>query len=383
MKHKIAFFTSTRSDMTILEPLLNEVKKNKNFKYLLFVHGTHLEKKYGNTIMDIKNLNFSITSSFKSVNRMDNVYGLTKSLEMTQKQVNKIFNKFKFDSVMILGDRIERLPIISSAIAHRKYIFHLHGGEITTGALDDQVRHMISKSAHLHFTICDLYKKNLLRMAEEKFRVHNVGSLGIERIFKKIDFKSLKKKKTKQAVLTFHPETIDNEFNWLKNFSTIIKTLDKFDLKTIITAPGHEKGSQNQIKLIKKKIKNKKKFKFIKSLGVNDYFKTLNNSLFVIGNSSSGIIEAPYFRIPTINIGVRQNGRFFHDSIIQCDCTNLSIKKAIMLARSDKFQYKIDKMQFHFGKGGAGKKILNIIKKNFKKKDKLLNKQFSIYNNFK
>ena len=145
--------------------------------------------------MDIKNLNFSITSSFKSVNRMDNVYGLTKSLEMTQKQVNKIFNKFKFDSVMILGDRIERLPIISGAIAHRKYIFHLHGGEITTGALDDQVRHMISKSAHLHFTICDLYKKNLLRMAEEKFRVHNVGSLGIERIFKKIDFKSLKKKK--------------------------------------------------------------------------------------------------------------------------------------------------------------------------------------------
>ena len=82
--------------------------------------------------------------------------------------------------------------------------------------------------------------------------------------------------------------------------------MDKFDLKTIITAPGHEKGSQNQIKLIKKKIKNKKKFKFIKSLGVNDYFKTLNNSLFVIGNSSSGIIEAPYFRIPTINIGVRQ-----------------------------------------------------------------------------
>ena len=203
MKHKIAFFTSTRSDMTILEPLLNEVKKNKNFKYLLFVHGTHLEKKYGNTIMDIKNLNFSITSSFKSVNRMDNVYGLTKSLEMTQKQVNKIFNKFKFDSVMILGDRIERLPIISSAIAHRKYIFHLHGGEITTGALDDQVRHMISKSAHLHFTICDLYKKNLLRMAEEKFRVHNVGSLGIERIFKKIDFKSLKKKKNKTSSSNF------------------------------------------------------------------------------------------------------------------------------------------------------------------------------------
>jgi GDP/UDP-N,N'-diacetylbacillosamine 2-epimerase (hydrolysing) len=372
MKHKLAFFTSTRSDMTILEPLLNEIKKSKSFEYLLFVHGTHLEKNYGNTIADIKKLNFKISSKFLSVNKLDNELGLVKSLEMTQKGVNKIFNKYKFDSVMILGDRIERLPIVSAALAYRKFIFHIHGGEITTGALDDQVRHMITKSAHLHFTICENYSKNILDMAEETFRIHNVGSLGVEKILN--NFK--KEKKDNRVILTYHPETLKNNFSWNRNFLKIVNELNKFNFDVIITSPGHEKGTKNQINFIKKIIKNKNKFSFVKSLGVNGYFETLKKSLFVIGNSSSGIIEVPYYRIPTINIGLRQNGRFFHKSIIQCNTSSFSIRKSIIIANSKIFRDKIKNMKLHFGNGGASKKILNIIKKYSKDKNKLLNKQF-------
>ena len=372
MKHKLAFFTSTRSDMTILEPLLNEINKSKSFEYLLFVHGTHLEKNYGNTIKDIKKLNFKISSKFFSVNKLDNELGLVRSLEMTQKGVNRIFNKYKFDSVMILGDRIERLPIVSAALAYRKFIFHIHGGEITTGALDDQVRHMITKSAHLHFTICENYSRNILNMVEEKFRVHNVGSLGVEKILN--SFK--KEKKNNQVVLTYHPETLRSNFGWNRNFLKIVNELNKFNFDVIITSPGHEKGSKNQINFIKKIIKNKKKFSFVKSLGVNGYFETLKKSLFVIGNSSSGIIEVPYYRIPTINIGLRQNGRFFHKSIIQCNTSSFSIRKSIIIANSKIFRDKIKNMKLHFGNGGASKKILNIIKKYSKDKNKLLNKQF-------
>jgi len=373
MNHKIAFFTSTRSDMTILEPLLNEIKKSRYFEYLLFVHGTHLEKNYGNTIEDIKKLNFRISSKFPSVSKLDNEFGLVKSLEMTQNGVNNIFNKYKFDSVMILGDRIERLPIVSAALAYRKFIFHIHGGEITTGALDDQVRHMITKSAHLHFTICENYSKNILNMAEETFRVHNVGSLGVEKILNNFD----KEKKVKnQAVLTYHPETLKNNFSWNVNFLKIINELNKFNFNVIITSPGHEKGTKKQINFIKKIIKNKKKFSFVKSLGVNGYFETLKESLFVIGNSSSGIIEVPYYKIPTINIGLRQNGRFFHKSIIQCNSSSLGIRKSIIIANSKIFRDKIKNMKLLFGNGGASKKILNIIKKYSKNKNKLLNKQF-------
>ncbi len=370
--NKIAFFTSTRGDMTIFEPLINEIKKSKNFKYLLFVHGTHLEKNYGETIKDIKKLNFKITSRFFSVSKRDDHFGLVKSLEMTQKGVNNIFNKYKFDSVMVLGDRIERLPIISAALAYRKFIFHIHGGEITTGALDDQVRHMITKSAHLHFTICEDYKKNVLKMLEERFRVHNVGSLGIERAAKM----SKKNEKSKNTViLTYHPETLNNNFNWNKNFLKIVKELNKFNFKVIITCPGHEKGTAKQINFIKKLIKNKKNFSFVKSLGVNGYFEKLMESLFVIGNSSSGVIEVPYFRIPTINIGLRQNGRFFHKSIIQCNNERSSIRKSIIAANSKHFRSKIKNMKLYFGNGGSSKKILNIIRKYTKNKDKLLNKR--------
>ncbi len=372
MKHKLAFFTSTRSDMTILEPLLNEINKSKSFEYLLFVHGTHLEKNYGNTIRDIKKLNFKINSKFFSVNKLDNEFGLVMSLEMTQKGVNRIFNKYKFDSVMILGDRIERLPVVAAALAYRKFIFHIHGGEITTGALDDQVRHMITKSAHLHFTICEKYSRNILNMAEEKFRVHNVGSLGVEKILN--SFK--KEKKNNRVILTYHPETLRSNFSWNRNFLKIVNELNKFNFKVIITSPGHEKGSKNQINFIKKIIKNKKKFAFVKSLGVNGYFETLKKCLFVIGNSSSGIIEVPYYRIPTINIGLRQNGRFFHKSVIQCNTSSFSIRKSILIANSKIFRDKIKNMKLHFGNGGASKKILNIIKKYSKDKNKLLNKQF-------
>lgn len=376
MKYTLAFFTSTRSDMTILEPLINRVKKNKKFNYLLFVHGTHLEKKYGNTINNLKNLKFKITANFRSIDKSDDSFGLAESLRKAQKNINILFKKFTFDAVVILGDRLERLPIVSCAIAYRKLIFHIQGGEITEGALDEQVRHMITKSAHLHFTICERYKKNILKLAEEKFRVHNVGSLAVEKLLKQKK-NSLVLKKRNLVILTYHPETINLKFQWKNNFAEIIKAINEFNYEVLITSPGHEKGSIENINYIKNLILKYKKFKFVESLGADNYFKYLNMSKFVIGNSSSGIIEVPYFRIPTINIGIRQKGRFLHDSVIQTECKYLELKKSIIKANSKKFNDKIKKMNLYFGKGDSSSRILNIIKKEIKNKDKLLYKKFS------
>jgi len=178
-------------------------------------------------------------------------------------------------------------------------------------------------------------------------------------------------------------ETIDSKFEWSKNFSKIIKVLDEFDYKVIITSPGHEKDSQKQMKFIKKIINGKKNYCFIKSLGVKNYFEKLKESAFVIGNSSSGVIEVPYFRIPTINIGKRQNGRFFHDSIIECDCNSYKMKESIKLATSNKFKSRLKKMKLYFGNGGAGKKILKIMSHNFKNKHKLISKKFISKQNIK
>ena len=377
MKFKIAFFTSTRGDMGILYPLIKKISVSKDFDYLLFVYGTHTENKYGNTINEIKKNNFKISKIFKTVFKKDNYKDQCLALGNLQSEVGKIFNDFKFDAICILGDRIERIPIINAAIIFRKLVFHLHGGEITEGAIDDQIRHMITKASHLHFTICEDYKKNILKLSEEKFRIHNVGSLAVENILSQE--KNVKKAKKKYVILTYHPETIKKKFEWRKNFLIIIKCLKNFNV--IITAPGYEKGSYSFISFIKKSIKNKKNFSFEASLGFKKYFKLLKSTFFVIGNSSSGIIEVPYFKIPTINIGERQKGRYMHQSVINVPCSQSAISNAINKTKNVKFLNKIKKSNLYFGDGKTSNKILNILRKHLKKKNnQILLKKFNEFN---
>ena len=366
----LAFFTSTRGDISIINPLLKEIQKDNRFQYKLYVHGTHLEKKFGFTINEIKKLNLKITKKFKSIYPDDSNYGISKSQEILNKKVNEIFKSDKFDAVVVLGDRIERMPIIVNCIIYNKLVFHLHGGEITKGSSDDIVRNIISKSSHLHFVICKQYKKNLIKMREDKERIFNVGSLAINKKFHK---KNKDKNKKHLALLTYHPETLsEKKFNWTKNLKIILKVLKKKNIETIITAPGHERDSKKNIKFLENFTKNNKNFKFIKSLGSKEYFQFMSESSFVIGNSSSGIIETPYFRIPTINIGDRQKGRFMHKSVINTLCKTKLIENSINLALSKNFINKIEKMKFYFGDGYSAKKILNIISNKIKDKSLLI-----------
>ena len=336
----LAFFTSTRGDISIINPLLKEIQKDKRFNYKLYVHGTHLEKKFGYTINEIRKLNLKITKKFKSIYPNDSNYGISKSQEILSKKVNEIFKVDKFDAVVLLGDRIERIPIVTNCIIYNKLLFHLHGGEITKGSSDDIVRNIISKSSHLHFVICNQYKQNLIKMRESQKRIFNVGSLAID---KKLFKKDKNKNKKPLALLTYHPETIsEKKFNWIKNLKIILKVLKKKNIETIITAPGHEKDSEKNIKFLENFTKNNNNFKLFKSLGSKEYFRTMSKSSFVIGNSSSGIIETPYFRIPTINIGERQKGRFMHKSIINTLCKTKSIENSIDLALNKNFINKIE-----------------------------------------
>ena len=372
-KIHLAFFTSTRGDMAIIKPLLDEIKKSNNFSYKLFVHGTHLEKKYGYTIDEIKKSNLKISYYSKTIKAGDSQNEIADSFVLTQNFSNYVFKNFSFDAIILLGDRLERLPILTNCILYRKFIFHLHSGEFTYGSLDDQVRHIITKASHLHFPICENYRKNIIRMSEEKFRILNAGSLAIENIKKFIKYK--KKINKTNVILTYHPETLTNNFLWEANFNKIYNVIKRLSLNVIITSPGYEKGSQKNISFIKKKIKNNKKCKFVSSLGFKNYFKILNKTMFVIGNSSSGIIEAPYFRIPTINIGTRQDGRFQHDSIINSNCNENELEKSIKLAMSKKFNKRALKMKLYFGNGKTSKKILNFIFERMQNKKKLINKK--------
>lgn len=375
-KKNIAIFTSTRSDISILSPLIEKISSSKKLNYLLFVHGTHLEKKYGLTVTEILKSKFKITKKFKTHFANDQEYGQIENLTKTQIEANKVFKNYDFDTVIILGDRIERLPIMTCCIVYRKITIHLHGGEETYGAIDDLVRHTLTKSSHLHFVICDKYKKKLMKIGENPKHIYNYGSLAVEKLNNYINKKEIKQN---LVILTFHPETIHDNFDWKSKFKNIIAALNKFKFNVIVTAPGFEKNSIHNIKQIKKILKNKKKFEFIESLGSEKYFKLLNKSIFVIGNSSSGIIEVPYYKIPTVNIGIRQKGRFMHKSIIQCGYSIKDITRSIKKAQSKFFLSSIKNMKLEFGNGQTSKKIINVIEKKIFHKKKLMQKK--IYEN--
>jgi len=378
---KIAIFTTTRSDISILTPLIKKIRKSKKINYLLFVGGTHLNKDYGSTKKEILSDKITIHGYFDYLVKGDSKKSLSLSLANAHAQINNLFTKHKFDYVCVLGDRFEKMAIVNNAIIYNKPIIHLHGGEITEGVIDNQIRNMISKASHLHFVICESYKKQLIKMGEKRNRIFNLGSLAIDLI------KSVKKLSKvvlcnnikinlniPTVILTYHPVTLEKKISEKLQIKSIFDALKKTNYQIIVTAPGHENGRKIIDDYIKKISTKNKKIIYVKSLGHNLLFNLLPYCKFMIGNSSSGIIEVPFFKIPTINIGDRQKGRFKHTSVINCSYSKNSIQKAIKLASSIKFKKKILKSKFFFGKGNSSEKILRQILK-IKINEQLLRKK--------
>ncbi len=384
MVKRIAFFTSCRGDIGILTPLIKKIYKTKGFEALLFVGGTHLSRKYGYTLNEIKQEGLRITGKYKYLTNFDDPYNLSRSTNKSGAQVATFFKMFNFHFVCILGDRFERLPIILNSLIFKKPIIHLHGGEITQGLIDEQVRHLTSKASHLHFVICKDYENNLIKIGEQKSRIFNSGALAIDNILnkKQKDSRSLiinlgLDPKKPFVILTYHPVSLEFKVSAMQQIKNIFLALKKFDLQIIITAPGIEVGSNELISFIKSKIKKDfyKKAIFVESLGFSALYSLIPKSQFVIGNSSFGIIEVPFFKVPTINIGDRQKGRFLHESVIGTRYDDKSISRAIKLALSKSFRIRIKKMKYHFGNGKAADKILKVIKKT-NINQKLLRKPF-------
>ena len=378
---KIAIFTTTRSDISILTPLIKKIRKSKKINYLLFVGGTHLNKDYGSTKKEILSDKITIHDYFDYLVKGDSKKSLSLSLANAHAQINNLFTKHKFDYVCVLGDRFEKMAIVNNSIIYNKPIIHLHGGEITEGVIDNQIRNMISKASHLHFVICESYKKQLIKMGEKKDRIFNHGSLAIDLIksVKKLSKVVLYNKikinlSIPTVILTYHPVTLEKKIPEKKQIKNIFDVLKKTNYQIVVTAPGHENGRKIIDDYIKKISKKNKRIIYIKSLGHNLLFNLLPYCKFMIGNSSSGIIEAPFFKIPTVNIGDRQKGRFKHISVINCSYSKNSIQKSIKLASSIKFKKKILKSKFFFGKGNSSEKILRqVLKINLN--EKLLRKK--------
>ena len=378
---KICVVTGSRADYGLLKNLLFLIKKEKSLSLQLIVTGSHLSKKHGNTFKEIVKDKFKIKNKVDLKLFGDNTLSITKSMALGLSKFVKIYEKNKPDIVILLGDRYEIFTACCAASLCRLPIGHIHGGEVTLSSLDEAFRHAISKMSHLHFTASQEYQKRVIQMGESPQNVFNVGGLGVDCIKqtslysksfleKKLNIKFLKK----FALVTYHPETLKKNSSKL-NLKHLFEALSFMkDTTVIFTMPNSDIESLTIFKLIKKIVSKKKNYYLFKSLGQKKYYSCCRHSDFMIGNSSSGLLEMPSFKKFSINIGDRQLGRVKAKSVINCDTTTKSMIRAIKYSLNPVNKLKLKHVINPYGKGGASKKIVNILKN--KKFDNLIFKRF-------
>jgi len=333
---KISVISTNRADYGLLSGLIKLIKKEKKLQLNFIVTGSHLDKIYGYTINEIVKDKIKPDVKIKILLKARNAQEIIKTMNVYSEKFSKVFKENKPDILLVLGDRYEVFSIVLSAYLNKIPIAHLYGGEVTQGAMDDFFRHSISKASQYHFVAHKDYAKRLIQLGEDKKNIYTVGSLGCENI-KNDNLKKLKELEKnlnfrfnkKNILVAFHPETLDKN-NGINGLKTLLSSLENLkDTNIIFTGTNPDLENSKINSLIKSFIKKNKYSKIFYSMGRINYLSTLKHVNLLIGNSSSGIIEAPSVNTPSINLGDRQKGRICGSSVINIEFNKKLIKKNI------------------------------------------------------
>ena len=363
-KRKIIVTTGTRAEYGILRPILREIIKRKKLELILVVTGTHLSKKYGMTINEIKKDKFKIYETFKFLPNDDTGFSVAKSLGEYVIQFAKIFKKVKPDINLILGDRDEMLASAIAAYHMNIPNAHIHGGDVSRN-IDEYTRHAITKISNIHFPSTEKSKRRIVKMGENPKFVFLTGSPSIDelRSNKILNKKQFENKYGFQVtknliVLIQHPVTTQIA-NTKKHIQNTLKAIEYFGYTTIIIAPNSDAGSNTIFQNIRHFAKSHNFVKIFPSLPRSDYLYLIKNCGVLVGNSSSGLIEASYFGTPAVNIGIRQQGREKSKNVFDAKSESvISIKRAILRALK-----KNTKPSYLYGIGNASQKIVRRLEK--------------------
>ena len=367
---KICVITGTRAEFGLLRPLIELIAKDKDLQLQLIATGMHLSSEFGYTLDEIIAAGFVVDKKVECLLSSDTSVGVSKTIALAISGFADALESLQPDLVVVLGDRTEILgAVIATGMANIP-IAHLHGGETTEGAYDEAIRHSITKFSHLHFTSTEAYRKRVIQLGEQPNTVFNVGAIGLDAI-KKLKLLSREefensiglKLKKRNVLITYHPVTLEKEAP-IETFENILTALDELgDTGLIFTHANSDKNGRIINKMITEYVSShKNKAIEFKSLGQLRYLSALQFLDFVIGNSSSGILEVPAFCIPTINIGDRQKGRINCESVINSTNTLEDIKKSITFALDKQFRETIQQQEMLYGNGTAAEKILKVIK---------------------
>lgn len=369
---KICVITGTRAEYGLLYWVMKSIERQPDLNLQLIVTGMHLCTEFGLTFKQIEKDGFLINKKIEILLSSDTPTGISKSMGLGMIAFSEAFNELNPDIILVLGDRFEIFSAVSAAMIARIPIAHCHGGEATEGLIDESIRHSITKMSQIHFCSTEDYKKRIIQLGESPKFVQNVGALGIENINKlnllsKRDFEdsiSFKLDKEFSFLVTLHPVTLENSTSF-DQVSQLLKALDKIDnCKIIFTKSNSDTDGRIINDMVDEYVfKNSEKSVCFSSLGQLRYLSALQHVDCVIGNSSSGLIEVPSFKIATVNIGDRQRGRIMGASVIQCSPLCNQIVKAITKGISENFKHSVLLNSTNpYGKGNSSNLIVNTLK---------------------
>lgn len=378
MKRKICVISTTRADYGLLRWLLHEIDNDTNFELQLVATGTHLEKEFGYTLSEIEQDGFNVLEKFAISANLQTMSGVSQSMGKCLIQVSEVFERLQPDLLIVLGDRYELLPICSAAVVFKIPIAHISGGDITIGAIDDQVRHAVTKMATFHFPGNIESANRIVQMGEHPKRVFDVGEPGLEN-YHRLNLLSRNQlidkfgwpKEMNWILFTYHSETqlsLNENLNTTRNILDALDTYDGFCV-IMTKANADHGGIQINNVLANYAEKNPSKFFLHNSLGYHNYISAMKHAYLMVGNSSSGIVEAPIVTLPVINVGKRQLGRYCCENVINSDSDRASIKNAVDTIYSEAFQHKLKNINNYYGDGKTSKKIVKRLRDlNFKVK---------------
>lgn len=381
MSRKICVVTGTRAEYGLLRWVMDGIRETPGLELMIIATGMHLSPEFGLTYREIENDGFRIDRKVEMLLSSDTPAGLAKSMGLGLIGFGDALEQLKPDLTLVLGDRFEIFSAVAAALVARIPVAHLHGGEATEGLIDESIRHSITKMSHLHFVAAEEYRQRVIQLGENPERVFLVGGLGIDNINKLplLDRAALEasigfKFRPRNLLVTYHPVTLDTGTS-RQQMEELLAALEGLnDTNIIFTMPNADTDGRILFKMIENFVAHHPNSRAYTSLGQTRYLSCIRQVDGVVGNSSSGLTEAPSFGKGTINIGDRQQGRLRAESVIDCKADRASISDALKRLFSPKFQSALKNTRNPYGKGGASKKVVeklkninleNIIKKSF------------------
>lgn len=362
---KIAILTSSRADFGIYLPLLRLLSTEENIATDVIAFGTHLSARYGNTLSHIQDAGFNIAWSFDTAPATDTPGDIARSMAETTRQLTKVWENSHYDLIFALGDRYEMFAAVASTLPFNLKIAHIHGGETTLGAIDNAFRHAITHMSAFHFTGAEPYRLKVCQLIDSDKNVYNTGALGIDNL-SKIKLMEIDEFKNQFGIdlhkpsilITLHPETIGFEQN-RDNAAEMLGALEMLsDFQQIITMPNADTSGLIIRELIEAYSKNRPNVKVVESFGSLGYLSAMKHCTLMLGNTSSGFMEASFFPKWVINLGKRQDGRIRTPNIIDTAFDRNLITETIRKV----CETRIPDFEPVYGDGHAAEKILNILK---------------------